>query len=131
MAHSARSKDDKEEFFDPPDELDKKVELLAELVKKSKHFIVFTGAGVSTSTGIPDFRSGINTKLETGPGKWELKAHSLSRDATAHKTTTTVKAIPSPTHMLLVKLQQEELLQCIISQNVDGLHRRSGIPKNS
>ena len=42
MAHTARSKDDKEEFFDPPDELEKKVELLAALVKKSKHFIVFT-----------------------------------------------------------------------------------------
>ena len=48
MAHSARSKDDKEEFFDPPDDLDKKVELLAELVKKSKHFIVFTVISVMT-----------------------------------------------------------------------------------
>lgn len=55
---------------------------------------------------VPDFRSGINTKLETGPGKWELKAYAVTRDAVAHKTTTTVKAIPSPTHMLLVKLQQ-------------------------
>lgn len=42
MAHTARSKDDKKEFFDPPDELEKKVELLAALVKKAKHFIVFT-----------------------------------------------------------------------------------------
>ena len=42
MAHTARSKDDKKEFFDSRDELEKKVDLLAELVKKSKHFIVFT-----------------------------------------------------------------------------------------
>ena len=42
MAHTARSRDDKKEFFDPPDELEKKVELLAGLVKKTKHFIVFT-----------------------------------------------------------------------------------------
>ena len=58
---------------------------------------------------VPDFRSGMDTKLETGPGKWELQAHSQSKGATAHKagkTTSTVKAIPSPTHMLLVKLQQ-------------------------
>ena len=58
---------------------------------------------------VPDFRSGMDTKLETGPGKWELRAHSQSKGATAHKpgkTTSTVKAIPSPTHMLLVKLQQ-------------------------
>ena len=42
MAHTARSRDDKKEFFDPPDELEKKVELLAGLVKKTEHFIVFT-----------------------------------------------------------------------------------------
>ncbi|XP_065884982.1 NAD-dependent protein deacetylase-like isoform X2 [Dysidea avara] len=123
MAHTARSKKETKEFFDPPEELNRKVDQLAEL-----------GAGISTSTGIPDFRSGMDTKLETGPGKWELQAHSQSKGATAHKagkTTSTVKAIPSPTHMLLVKLQQEGILKHIISQNTDGLHRRSGIPQKA
>ena len=54
---------------------------------------------------VPDFRSGMDTKLETGPGLWELSAHKQAREA-AQKTTSIVRAIPSPTHMLLVKMQQ-------------------------
>lgn len=42
MADTARSKSETKEFFDSPEELNRKVEVLAELVKKSKHFIVFT-----------------------------------------------------------------------------------------
>jgi len=44
------------------------------MIKKSKFFTAFTGAGISTACGIPDFRSGINTVLKTGPGAWEKKA---------------------------------------------------------
>lgn len=47
----------------------------------------------------------MNTKLETGPGVWELRAHNQAR-STSYKTTLTTKAIPSPTHMLFVKMQQ-------------------------
>ena len=42
MAHTARSEEDKKEYFDSPEELEKKVDQLAALVKKSKHFIAFT-----------------------------------------------------------------------------------------
>ena len=42
MAHTARNKEDKKEYFDSPEELEKKVDQLAALVKKSKHFIAFT-----------------------------------------------------------------------------------------
>ncbi|XP_064404498.1 NAD-dependent protein deacylase sirtuin-6-like isoform X2 [Halichondria panicea] len=127
MASTIREEDETKEFFDSPEELKTKVSQLADWIRQSKHFIAFTGAGISTSAGIPDFRSGIHTKLGTGPGKWELRAKGVGRDAKKHKTTTTVKAIPTPTHMSIVQLVREGILHAVVSQNCDGLHRRSGL----
>ncbi|CAF4446053.1 unnamed protein product [Adineta steineri] len=73
MAHGLSNSEMKKELFDDQTTLDDKLDKLAEWIKESKHFIVFTGAGVSTSTGIPDFRSGMDTVLPTGPGAWELR----------------------------------------------------------
>ena len=71
MAHTAHKTDEeKKEFFDAEDVLDEKIGKLAQLILKSKHFVAFTGAGISTACGIPDFRSGVNTVLQTGPGAW-------------------------------------------------------------
>ena len=56
--------------LDNADVLDKKIDKLAKLIFESNHFIAFTGAGISTACGIPDFRSGVNTVLKTGPGAW-------------------------------------------------------------
>ena len=59
------------ERYDPPEVLEKKIDELAEMVRKSRHFVVFTGAGISTDAGIPDFR---------GPeGAWTLKAQGRER----------------------------------------------------
>jgi hypothetical protein len=75
MADTAHKTDkEKEEFFDKPEILEEKAKKLSDLIKNSKHFIAFTGAGISTSAGVPDFRSGINTVLPTGPGAWEKLA---------------------------------------------------------
>ncbi|KAM0264830.1 hypothetical protein ACHAPA_008077 [Fusarium lateritium] len=80
--------------------IDQQADELVALIKKSKHFIVFTGAGVSTSAGIPDFR---------GPeGAWTLRAQGRARTG---KTTSTLQAIPTPTHMALVELQNQGLLK--------------------
>ncbi|XP_064404500.1 NAD-dependent protein deacylase sirtuin-6-like [Halichondria panicea] len=128
MASTIRSEEDTKEFFDSPEELETKVSQLADWIRQSKHFIVFTGAGISTSAGIPDFRSGINTKLETGPGAWELRAKGIGRDIRKHKTTSVTKAIPTPTHMSFVQLMEKGILHAVVSQNCDGLHRRSGLP---
>lgn len=79
MAHTAHKTDEeKKEFFDPEDVLDKKIDKLATLILESKHFIAFTGAGISTACGIPDFRSGVGTVLKTGPGAWEKKAQKVA-----------------------------------------------------
>ena len=76
MASSViKTEEEKKEFFDSPKELEKKVQKLADLIQKSKHFEAFTGAGISTASGIPDYRSGANTVLPTGPGCWETAAN--------------------------------------------------------
>ncbi|KXX73708.1 NAD-dependent protein deacetylase SRT1, partial [Madurella mycetomatis] len=104
------------EVSESDDVIDQKAESLADLIRRSKHFIVFTGAGVSTSAGISDFR---------GPqGVWTLRAQGRDRDI---KSADTLQAIPTPTHMALVELQNRGVLKYLVSQNCDGLHRKSGI----
>ncbi|KAI1136901.1 DHS-like NAD/FAD-binding domain-containing protein [Hypoxylon sp. FL0543] len=104
-----------EERQEPPEVIDKKAEVLANRIRKSKHLIVFTGAGISTSAGIPDFR---------GPqGVWTLRAQGRQPAGAV----STLQAVPTPTHMALVELQNRGMLKYVISQNCDGLHRKSGI----
>lgn len=55
---------------------------------------------------VPDFRSGMDTVLETGPGAWELRAKGQYRDSSKYKVTSTMKAIPTQTHMSLVQLHK-------------------------
>ncbi|WOL17190.1 NAD-dependent protein deacetylase SRT1 [Canna indica] len=106
------------EIFDPPDILEQKIEELALMIKESKHLVAFTGAGISTSCGIPDFRGpkGVWTLQRAGKGLPEasLPFHH---------------AMPSLTHMALVELERAGILKFVISQNVDSLHLRSGIPR--
>ena len=74
-ATAIKSEEEKKEYFDSPEELEEKVQLLAEMIIMSKHMVAFTGAGISTASGIPDYRSGMNTCLPTGPGCWETAAN--------------------------------------------------------
>ncbi|XP_054438809.1 NAD-dependent protein deacylase sirtuin-6 isoform X2 [Pteronotus mesoamericanus] len=105
------------EIFDPPEELERKVWELAKLLWQSSNVVFHTGAGISTASGIPDFR---------GPhGVWTMEEQGL-----APKFDTTFEsARPTQTHMALVQLERVGLLQFLVSQNVDGLHVRSGFPR--
>ena len=108
------------------------------MVRDSTYFCVFTGAGISTASGIPDYRSGADTKLKTGAGCWEhaanikkAKEEGKLANAPAKKSefnAKIAKAFPSKCHMALVELMNRGLLKHVTSQNVDGLHRKSGIP---
>ncbi|KAG9159966.1 hypothetical protein Leryth_005710 [Lithospermum erythrorhizon] len=106
------------EILDPPHILHQKIELLARMIQKSKHLVVFTGAGISTSCGIPDFR---------GPkGIWTLQR---AGKALPEASLPFHRAMPGITHMALVELEKAGILKFLISQNIDGLHLRSGIPR--
>ena len=129
MASTAiKTDEEKWEYLDPPEVLDAKVSELAGWVRESQYMTVFTGAGISTATGIPDYRSGYGTVLSTGPGKWEKAAlqnqykadfkkqgKKLPEAYTLPFNTTIAQARPSLSHMALVKLMQEDKLKFIVS----------------
>ena len=93
MADTAhKTEEEKKEFFDPPEVLENKVSMLAEMILASNHFVAFTGAGISTACGIPDYRSGYNTVLETGPGCWETAANKQKYEKSQKAAGTQKKA---------------------------------------
>ena len=138
MANTAlKTEEEKREYFDEPAVLEEKITKLADLIRNSKNMMAFTGAGLSTAAGIPDYRSGANTVVETGPGCWEKAANiekarkegKLYQPPTKTNFNVTIqKAFPTKGHMALKDLMDRGILKGVISQNVDGLHRKSGIP---
>jgi NAD+-dependent protein deacetylase sirtuin 6 len=108
-----------EEIIENEKNLEKKVKDLADLLRKKHNCVVFTGAGISTSAGIPDFR---------GPnGVWtrELRGNALREEEKTAEIFNVAK--PTLTHYAIVKLVEAGYVKHVISQNVDGLHLRSGL----
>ncbi|XP_055546560.1 NAD-dependent protein deacetylase Sirt6 [Wyeomyia smithii] len=105
------------EVFDDAETVEQKCEQLAKLIKQSKHVVVHTGAGISTSAGIPDFR---------GPkGVWTLEQKGEKPSVNIAFD----EAVPTKTHMGLKALADAGLVKYIVSQNIDGLHMRSGLER--
>ncbi|CAK0826570.1 unnamed protein product, partial [Prorocentrum cordatum] len=95
--------------------------------------IAFTGAGISTGAGVADFRSGTNTVLPTGPGLWERPKDAAPPPGAPRGgiLEQCARARPGRTHGVVQRLWEAGRLRHVISQNVDGLHRKSGIPRRA
>ena len=96
--------------------LEEHVETIARWILEGEHIVAFTGAGISTDSGIPDFRGpdGVWTRRDAGlpPPRWRVSPGQIE---------------PNASHLALVELQRLGKLQFLITQNTDNLHRRSGI----
>lgn len=110
-------------------------ETLAAHLRESKSIVFFGGAGVSTESGIPDFRSeqGLyKAKTQYGYSPEELLSHHFfmrepSVFFTYYKENLIHKgAKPNAAHIALAKLEQMGKLSAIVTQNIDGLHQAAG-----
>jgi NAD-dependent deacetylase len=115
-----------------PQETERDIRHAAELLKSCKHGVALTGAGISTPSGIPDFRS-------AGSGLWNrfdpFEVASLSAfryhperffDWMRTLARGIVQAAPNPAHLALAELEAAGIIQTTITQNIDGLHQRAG-----
>lgn len=125
------------EVFDDEETISKKCKQLADMIRQSKHTVIHTGkkwldnqrisvlstfsllgAGISTSAGIPDFR---------GPkGVWTLEKKGEKPNINVSFN----DARPTKTHMALKSLLRSGHIHYIISQNIDGLHLKSGLNRS-
>lgn len=115
--------------------MDKKeaIETFVNMVKESDNIVFFGGAGVSTESGIPDFRSvdGLyNQKYDYPPET--ILSHSFYLDHTDEfyrfyrDKMLCLDAKPNTTHLKLAELEQMGKLKAVVTQNIDGLHQAAG-----
>ncbi len=109
------------------------IDELVDLIVDSKRIVVFTGAGISTESGIPDFRGpdGLWTKVDPS----DFTYQKFVGDKEARKRLWGLQKVmnfglgdvdPNRAHMAIAELEKLGKLDCIITQNVDGLHQKSG-----
>lgn len=111
---------------------------LANLVLASGSFgtVVFTGAGVSTASGIPDFRSPGGLWSQYAPINYAeyIGDPAMRREAWRrglHTYAPLASAQPNPAHAAIAGWWSQGLLNGVVTQNIDGLHQRSGVPDDA
>lgn len=110
-----------------------KVDELRRMIADAKAIVAFTGAGISTESGIPDFRSpgGFWTKYKPIDFNEFLSSAEARREAWRRKFATEPamrKATPNAGHRALARLVEQRRMPAVITQNIDGLHQASGVP---
>jgi NAD-dependent deacetylase len=109
------------------------IELISQKIVDSGHFVALTGAGISTESGIPDYRSkgGIWEKFQPVyinefMSSREARIKYWSRKAELYPDL--IKAQSNAAHRGLAELYQLGFLKSIVTQNIDGLHQKAGVP---
>ena len=113
-------------------EIIKKLKDVAQMIAEARRVVVFTGAGVSTESGIPDFRSpgGIWTKFD--PDEFTLDLFLKSPKARRKHWDLLLQGglfkdvQPNKAHLAIAEMEKLGKLDCVITQNIDNLHQKAG-----
>lgn len=113
--------------------MNEKINRLKEIINDSDNIVFFGGAGVSTESGIPDFRgsNGLYNNKSDKPVEYYLSTDCFRYDTEEffefYKINmNSLKAKPNNAHYFLTDLEKKGKLKVIITQNIDGLHQKSG-----
>ena len=113
--------------------MEDKIEQFKKIIEESNNIVFFGGAGVSTESGIPDFRSkdGLyNQKYKYPPER--ILSHTFFINNTEEfykfykEKMNSLKYEPNITHIKLAQLEKQGKLKAVITQNIDGLHQKAG-----
>eukprot|EP00026_Physarum_polycephalum_P012382 Phypoly_transcript_12682.p1 GENE.Phypoly_transcript_12682~~Phypoly_transcript_12682.p1 ORF type:complete len:334 (+),score=62.84 Phypoly_transcript_12682:52-1053(+) len=114
--------DNLEEYRDDEQVLLEKAKLVAKCIKEAKNCIIFTGAGISTSAKLPDYRS-------KDKGIWVMKEKGITVDPSSSFSNSLLsEAQPTLAHKVVADLVQKGMVSHVVSTNIDGLHMKSGVP---
>jgi NAD-dependent deacetylase len=113
-------------------DIDYLVDKVAALIHEARRVVVFTGAGISTESGIPDFRSpgGIWSRFD--PDDFTIQKFLHSREVREMQWKLLAEGgllkdvQPNPAHYAIAELEKAGKLTCVITQNVDNLHQKAG-----
>lgn len=111
--------------------MEQEIRKLKELIEKSGRILVFTGAGISTGSGIPDFRGPDGVWKNAEPVLYSefMESEAKRTEYWRYKAGTfeAFKAArPNEAHKALVRLERTGKLSALVTQNIDNLHRRAG-----
>ncbi len=113
--------------------MEAEVAAAARLVREASRAVAFTGAGISTESGIPDFRSPGGLWDRFDPNEFSYQRFLASAETRKKMWSwglelypTLRDAQPNPGHRALAELEQRGRLRCVITQNIDELHQRAG-----
>jgi NAD-dependent deacetylase len=109
------------------------IDRLRDLLMQARGAVVFTGAGISTESGIPDFRSpgGVWSRMAPIPYDQFVASEEMRREAWRRKFEADhdIRAArPNSGHRAVASLVARGTVGCVITQNIDDLHQRSGVP---
>jgi NAD-dependent deacetylase len=100
-------------------------------LRHARRILVFTGAGISTESGIPDFRGPNGIWKTTDPQRYTIESYMSDRAVRVERWRTRLEsryseAVPNAAHVAVTRLQRGGLVPVVVTQNIDGLHQKAG-----